>query len=162
VDDEVKRAIQEAVFEFVGPERFRAEVVEWCDLVLVAHCRHRVDLEVDLGVCSLEGIVDDLGLDEGELRSATADIDSGDGGVERRPRGGERELLVGRHDRWICDELDCWRGSLNCLDDSNDVVEALGQPRSACGKEGYVPCGADFGWPGHSVERIVIPSGTFG
>jgi len=59
------------------PEGFGAEVMQRSDLVLVAHGAHGVDLEGAGGVRGAEGLVDYVGLEEGEGGFAGADVYGG-------------------------------------------------------------------------------------
>jgi hypothetical protein len=77
MDNEIQAAFEQASFELVGPEGFSAEVVQWGDLVLVAHGAHGVDCEGAGWVRGLEGAVDDVSLEEGEGGFTGADVNCG-------------------------------------------------------------------------------------
>lgn len=49
--------------------------MQWSDLVLVAHGRHGVDVELEVWVRGGETVVYELGLDESERGAARADLD---------------------------------------------------------------------------------------
>lgn len=69
------------------PETLGPEVVEGRRLVLVAHGTHGVDFEALVRPCLLKGGVDNVGLEEGELGAAGADVDGRGGGGWRRGVG---------------------------------------------------------------------------
>ena len=61
------------------PQRLRPHLVQRCDLVLVAHRRHRVDLITPIRPCFAERCFHDVGLFEREEGAPGANVDYGEG-----------------------------------------------------------------------------------